>query len=125
MIKCQAKAIEHSLKRKADDDTLYHSLMKEWFGDFKTFKAQYVHDEYLSKGMMSMLKDIDFSKRSTSLPVLSKEERDVEYLKNRHFTMNNLPLMDHMSFHRKHMLYCDECKQMYEQYIHMIKKKCL
>ena len=71
-----------------------------------------------------MLKDIDFSKKSTSLPVLSKEERDVEYLKNCHFTKNDLPLMDDMSFHRKHMLYCVECKQMYEQYNHRIKKKC-
>ena len=79
--------------------------MEEWFGDFKTFKAQNVPDESLPKGMMSMLKDIDFSKKSTSLPVLSKEERDVEYLKNRPFTKNDLPLMDHMSFHRKHMLY--------------------
>ena len=44
----QSKAVERSLKRKADEDALYHSLMEEWFGDFKTFKAQYVHDESLS-----------------------------------------------------------------------------
>ena len=107
--KREAKAVELSLKRKADEDALYHSIMEEWFGDFKTFKAQYVPDESLS----------------TSLPELSKEERDVEYLKNRHFTKNDLPLMDHMSFHKKHMLYCVECKHMYEQYIHRIKKRCL
>lgn len=123
--KREAKAVELSLKRKADVDALYHSIMEEWFGDFKTFKAQYVFDESLPKGMMSILKDIDFSKKTTSLPELSKEERDVEYLKNRHFTKNDLPLMDLMSFNRKHMLYCVECKHMYEQYIHRIKKRCL
>ena len=37
--------------------------MEEWFDDFKTFKAQYVPDESLPKGMMSMLKDINFSKK--------------------------------------------------------------
>ena len=113
----------HSLKCKADEDALYQMLEEEFFGDYKTFKAQYVPDESLPKGMMSILKDIDFSKKSTSLPELSKEEKDVEYLKNPHFTKNDLPLMDHMSFHRKHMLYCDECKHMYAQYIENMKKK--
>ena len=123
--KRRAKAVELSLKRKADEDALYHSLMEEWFGDFKTFKAQHVPDESLPKGMMSILKDIDLSKKTTSLSVLSKEQRDVEYLKNRHFTNHDLPLMDLMSFHRKHMLYCVECTQMYEQYMDRIKKRCL
>ena len=115
---CKEKLRQSSLKRKQDvmEGSLDYLLMNDHFGDFKTFKSRVVPEESLPTQATDVLQ------KSPSLSVLSKEQRDAEYLKNRHFTKNDLPLMDLMTFHRKHMLYCVECTQMYEQYIERIDK---